>query len=449
MPIQVVLMIVVFFGIGTVVLLTPVSDRAASTFEAYHRVNLTPAGRERLTAYLNTRRRARTIGVLAAAAASLAVTATSHGIQLNLIMLMAGWFAGAVAAELRQRHRTRPNQPHEPATDRLPVLVALIGVTIAYAVSAVVLRSEGTSVAAILRWAVAALAVCSVSLAATAFVARSGLRDLDQPDSDLGPATSASAVRGLTAGGAFLAMLCLAKLWEHTVPGPYDETRFPQLATLAVLLLAFAALSSNNLKHPAARIGLAALLIVIPLAWAVPVRLAQSPPVQPDQVHAVATLRLVTLDRLAEAASDLGLTGQLQPQPAAASMSELVGRIDIDRPALDGDYYMLLGIDRRTGRPVDYLYGPDGAMWYGNWSTMLSRRYPWLSSVAPIENDRGYMNPVMGVRLGSAEAKPLWFSTPIADNGRYSVADLQLVIFLVRKDDRYIYWARPVETIAG
>ncbi|MEV0274353.1 hypothetical protein AB0H43_36760 [Hamadaea sp. NPDC050747] len=438
-----------FFGIGTLVLLTPVSSRAVKDFEARHQVNLTPAGHERLTAHLNARRRTRTIGVLAAGAASLAVTATSHGIQLNLIMLMAGWFAGAVAAEFRQRHRTRPKDVQGSSASRLPLPVALIGVALAYAVSAVMLRSEGTNVAVILRWAVAALAACAVSLAATAFVTGRGLRDLDHPDSELGPATSASAVRGLTAGGALLTVLCLAKLWENAVPGPYDQTRFPQLATLAILLLAFVVLSSNNLKRPAVRVGLAAMLIVVPLAWAIPVRLAQSPPFQADQVHAVATLRLVTLDRLAEAASDLGLTGRLQPQPTTASMSELVGRLDIDRPAHDGDYYMLLGIDRRTGRPVEYLYGPDGAEWYGGWSTVLSRRYPWLSSVAPIQTGGGYMDTVMGVWLGSAEAKPLWFSTPIADNGTYSVADLQLVIFLVRNDDGYIYWARPVQTIAG
>lgn len=446
MPIQVVLMIVVFFGIGILVLVTPVSDRAVNDFEARHGVNPTPAGRERLTAYLNTRRRTRTAGVLVAAAVSLAVTVSSDGIQLNLIMLMGGWFAGAVVAELWQRERTTSGQPLVPTTAWLPVPVVLTVVAIAYAVSAAMLRSDATNVAAILGWAVAAVAVCSVLLAVSAFVAGHGLPDLDQLDSDLAAATAGSAIRGVTKGGGFLALLCLANVWEHGVPGPYDQSRFPQLATLAILLLAVVALPADNLKRPGARVGVAAVLIAVPLAWAVPVRLAQTPPFPPDQVHAVATVRVVTLDHLAEAASGLGLTGRLQQQPTTTSSSELIGRIDIDQPARDGDFYMLLGIDRRTGKAVEYLYGPDGAEWYGEWSTVLSRRYPWLSAVAPVHTDAGYTESVMGVRLGTGVSKPLWFNTPIADNGTYSATDLQLVIFLVR-DDQYIYWASPVQTI--
>ncbi|WP_117212800.1 hypothetical protein [Allorhizocola rhizosphaerae] len=407
-------------------------------------MDLTAASRDRLRAYLAGRRRARVAGVLVAAGIGLFASVPDDRVELGFVPLLVGWFAGAVAVELAQRSGgIRVAHPGQ-AWSRMPVALGVV--TVLWTMAAVLLRSEGVRYETLLGWGSGALATALVLGVMVRLASRSGLREAEP---ELASATSADAVRGLTVGGMTLALLGLAQSWMRAVPGPYTEAAelYPAVWLVCIAMLAFAINTATTWDRRRASTWCAvALIAAVPIAWAAPVRLAQEPPLRPQEARPSAHIRVVRLDAMPAARAELGLEPDPLQLPHTAKPESLptalIGRVDVTRPAPAGASYQLFAFDRRTNAAIT-LYGADGALWHGRWSLVLPARYPWLSSVIGRRDANGFThNP--SAASPDPESGLLWFHGLLPDTGPYSADDLQLVLMLVRHGDSFVYWATPV-----
>jgi hypothetical protein len=451
MPIVVVLVLGAFFVVGLWLIAAPVSQARLDRFIARYSLRPTTVGRSGLRSYLAKRRRARVAGVLVAASVGLFVWIPEGRVEFQFVPLLVGWLAGASAVELvGRRGGVRCVQPVRVSSWWSPLPAATAVIAVLWTAAAVSLRSEGVRYEPLLGWGAGALATILVVIAVTRYAKSYRLRDLDPVDPGLGSATAFDAARDLTIGGMALALLCLARVWIEAVPGPYAEAQglhaavwLVAIITLVLLMTtATASWTSNGRRGPA--LWAAAVVAVLPMTWAVPVRLAQEPPFGPQGVHPNAQIRVARLDRVPAAQTQLGLKPDRQVSPVTGQnmATELIGRVDLSRPAPAGAHYQLFAFDRRTNAAVT-LFGANGAGWNGRWSSVLPARYTWLSDVVGVRDAQGFTHDPMAVSL-DPQSEVLWFRSGIIHANSYSADALQLVLMLVRRGDGYIYWATPI-----
>lgn len=449
MPGEVVLIIVAFFTVGLWLLARPVGPTRVDRFAHEHKLTLTSVGRERLHDYLARRRRIRTTGVLIAAAIGLSRSVPDDRISFAYAPMLAAWLLGAIAAEALQRGAPLSAQDRVAVRywwRSIPVIIASTAVLSTAA--AVAMHSDGVQPWPLVRWGGGAVLAALAVIAATRYTAGRALSDLDEADAEIGSAATADAVRGLTIGGSILALACLAQVWLQAVPGPYaDPDRFSVVAEIGiVIILALLMRWATLVRKPIWGWAAYAAVVVLPLVWAIPVRLAQEPPLSPAAAHATGQLRITTVDQLAAARTELGLTDDQIPAYSVGSsgstIRQLIGRVDV-APAPSGTSYELFALDRGVNKGVD-VYGEGGAGWYGGWSLVLPARYPWLAAVAPVHDQRGFTDTVMAVHPDDSGL--LWFTNLLSVDAPLSLDDVQLVLMLVRDEDSYVYWATPVPT---
>ncbi|WP_027346903.1 hypothetical protein [Hamadaea tsunoensis] len=445
MPSIVLVLLIPFYLVGLAFFLAPVGPSRLAWLST---PDSTDEDRWRLRAYLVARRRMCTAGVMAAGTASIVASVGQQRLSFSFVQLLIGWLAGAIAVEVWYRRDLRSDE-RVPLPYWWRFLPWAVGA--AAAVSTVVagrIRSAATDPSAITGWGLAAVAAVLVVILATWFVAGRTPRGLSGVRWRY---VTVESVRGLTVAGCALALVCLVPMWLAAVPGPYEEPPTGGWAWLALAAFLFPLILPLPPVRLVLRIvaGVTAFVLVlgVPLAWAWPTRAAQDPPFTAEQLRPVAHLRVVTGDGLPGALTDLGLLDVWPSRVDAfgADTETFIGRIDIARALPPGDYLELLVIDRRTGRVAPIQDG-DGGGWFGNWSTVLADRYPWLSELRPRTSVSGGMvDNAEGVSLGRRDGSgPLWFSSgPFGRPGTYAADQLELVLVYVRSDE-YIYWATRV-----
>jgi hypothetical protein len=445
MPFAAVLLIVAFFLVGLVIFAQPVNGKRLERFAERRSIVLSDTGRTRLSAYLLRRRRLRTAGVLVAAAIGLMFSVPDNRVSFAYAPLVTGWLLGAVAAEVTQRSASQ-RVPLQYWWRFLPYATA--GLAIAWTPTAVLLHSGGVDVQPLVLWGVGALAASSATAAAVRYATRHALSDVDDADADMQPALAISAARGLTSGGLALAVLCLGRVWASAVPGPYEDSanQFPSaalgLVAIVVLWVLIQSVPPSTKKRPWGWLAYAVIL-ALPIAWVLPVRQAQEPPITPEQANATATVRLAAGIRMNDARRDLGLPTELE-LAEFADYRELLGRVDM-APAPQGTQYVMFAFDRATKAPIPNLYGQKGgAGWNGVWSVVLPAQFPWLATVVGFQDSRGFSGDLMAVF--SEEPGPLRFQGIVRADQNVSFEDMQVVLMLTRESDAYVYWATQVPT---
>jgi len=451
-----VLPVVAFLAVGVGLLVLPVSEAKLYGFGVWHALDLSALGRSRLRRYLARRRRMRTVGVLFAAAIGLAVSIQNDRVEVQFIPLMTGWLVGAIAAEVTQRQiATGISEPvGVPLRWRyVPAITAVV--VVVWTASAVLLRGEGVEPGPLVLWGGGALLPLLAVVLASRRVVATAPHGIGADSEKLESAIVDDGVRGMTMGGVILAVFCIARVWSTAVPGPYEEpSELPitlGLAVIAILVL-LNVVPALRISRPGWGWLVFAAVALLPLAWAVPVKVAQQPPITAAEAHAIAQVRLARLDGLAAARDELGLTGTFMVPGYfgdTSAATELIGRVDIAQPAPDGTNYQVFAIDRRTGTGVGYLYGADGAGWQGAWSLTLPARYPWLSGVTVVRGDGLVSDQAMAFSTDPTDPRLAWFTSPVGIAGEYSATDLLLVLMLVRDSDSYVHWATPVPTSTG
>ncbi len=468
MPLVVVLLLMAFYGAGVLLLAVPVSPARLQRFIARYSLECSDANLARLHSYLAARRRLRVAGVLAAATVGLMQSIPDNRFDFGYVTLLLGWFLGAIAAEIAQRGGgARLAQPASLPYWWGPIPTATAVVALLWTAAAVFSRGEGVPFQTVTAWGAGALATALALRAVVRHVSRQALRGLCPPDAWLASVTSVDAARSLTVGGTALAALCLGRLWDAAVPGPYAEpleiSGAVWLAAVVMLALAMIAArpsparsqdgSAETAQSPGkpGRRGMMWLayvvVAVLPIAWAVPVRLAQVAPIGPHEVQASARIRIARLDLLHAAQAELGLKvdGRIGAPPT--QQLELIGRLDVARPAPQGADYQMFAFDRRT-RAALPVYGANGGSWYGHWTSVLPERYPWLANVVGIRDATGLRHDPMATGH-DPESGVLWFRSGTGHDGGLAHYDVQLVLMLIRQHDSYIYWAAMVPSTSS
>jgi hypothetical protein len=120
----------------------PVSRGQLTRFAQRQHLTITPGNGEPVIRYLAHTRRWRGAGVILGAGASVAISAQYNAVGITGWMLMAGWFAGAVVAEVRLARG--PAGPRRVSSLRPRTHHAYVGMLTWYAVPAALLGSGVT-----------------------------------------------------------------------------------------------------------------------------------------------------------------------------------------------------------------------------------------------------------------------------------------------------------------
>lgn len=198
----------------------PVSRRRLETFTARHELAVSLANGNQIIAYLATTRRWRAAGLAAGATFWLLWTIPRHSVGVNALTLLAGWFLGAVTAEVRVDHlaygarRAAALARREPAS-YLPrgawwLVPACAGIAVALAGASAVLAARGAVVEpAGAAWLAAALVVTVVVRVAQQRVLRRP-QPLAAPDVlAADDAIRSRSMHSLAGGGAALILYCV------------------------------------------------------------------------------------------------------------------------------------------------------------------------------------------------------------------------------------------------
>jgi hypothetical protein len=184
-------------------------------FARKHRLTVTAANGERVIRYLATTRRWRTVGLVAGLFSSVGWALWHGSVGFDFLTLFAGWFAGALVAEVRlARPRFGPRRAAS-LTTRAPAmylprwarsLVQVPAVVSVAAIAPLMLRGAGPA-ALVLGGTAAAIAVV------VSFVQARVLRrpqPVDAPDVVAADdAIRSRSLHVLTGGGATLVLYCL------------------------------------------------------------------------------------------------------------------------------------------------------------------------------------------------------------------------------------------------
>lgn len=221
----------------------PMTRSRVLAFARHHRLAVTPDNGNAIIRYLAVTRRWRSAGLGVAASIGLAWAFLS-GASVTLLAIFAGWFAGALVAELHlaiMSHGTkrsaslRPRRPEDyvsPLVWWLPVLLAAVGVPV------MVVAGGSTS------WLAAALLV----LAIVVFVRRRVLLRA-QPAAEPDVVAADDAVRSrsmhvLSGGGFVLVSFCLLASPDRQAQGA--------LALMWIAVVVVGALAANARRRVAA-----------------------------------------------------------------------------------------------------------------------------------------------------------------------------------------------------
>ncbi|WP_157546117.1 hypothetical protein [Hamadaea tsunoensis] len=445
MPDQAVEFLIITLAVLCLGFVLPVREQRLSWLLTADGLPDEPAVREQLRRYLLARRRMRTLGVLVAVIVTLVVTLPQHRIVLPATALLAGWLIGAALAEVVLRGPDR----QVPAVGRWRQVVpwALLVLTAISLPAALAVRSEGTDREVVAAWGAGAVVAALVTAGAIRFATHHGLRGLAEPGTD--------AARGITAGGAVLSLACLGQMWFAALPGPDDGLEFRNLTALAVVLLVGSLLSNTGpvLSPPRRRVlavaaGATALLVVLPLVWALPQYVRAQPPITPEDSRAVVRVRVVDRDTMAAALADLDLRGINTAGPFDGERA-VIGRLDAGRAAPAGSHYEVLAIRVGSGDVVGSISGPDGSGWMGSWGVDLPRRYPWLSGVADRPVAGGVTTDAEAVSFPRNGSAPMWFTARWPREVRVGADEFVPVLLLVRDDDAYVYWAYRAPVVSS
>jgi hypothetical protein len=120
----------------------PVSRGQLTRFARRQRLTITPGNGEAVIRYLAHTRRWRGAGVIIGACASVAISFEDDAVGITGWMLLAGWFAGAIIAEVRLARG--PAGPRRVASLQPRTHQAYVGVLTWYAVPAALLGSAVT-----------------------------------------------------------------------------------------------------------------------------------------------------------------------------------------------------------------------------------------------------------------------------------------------------------------
>jgi hypothetical protein len=185
-------------------------------FARRHQLTVTAANGERVIRYLATTRRWRTVGLVLGLFSSIG-RALSHGaIGVDFLTLFAGWFAGALVAEIRLARPRFGPQRAASLTARVPAMYlprlarGLVPVLAAVSVPLIV---RGAGPAAWLLGAAAAAVAVVVTRVQVTVLRRP--QPVDAPDVVAADdAIRSRSLHVLTAGGATLVLYCLlGQLW--------------------------------------------------------------------------------------------------------------------------------------------------------------------------------------------------------------------------------------------
>ena len=328
--------------IGLVLAAQPASTRRVERFGLRHQVPEAERYSPELVSYLTRTRRHRVIGVVCGYVASVVVSLPHDRVSVEFGFLVAGWFCGAVTAELGLAASADAPVGEAPVPGwllRVPLVQAVVSVVVT--VWVLVEAPVRTPWWAVVGWAVGSLA-CA---AAVTVGSRHALRRVPAEPDVTGRATAADAIGGLTGIGALLGVLCLTyavgAAGEHT----FDHVALA-LGEAAVVWAIGAVVIAAQLvgaawpgtgdrsaawRRPHGVLVTVAVLVAVSGGWLGYARWQDHPPYQPAALGATAKLRLTDEAHFDADARALGVTGltMLLDQPGAQNF---VGRLDYRLP---------------------------------------------------------------------------------------------------------------------
>jgi len=213
--------VVAVIGCAVDVARGPVSRGRLERFARRQLLQITPGNGNHVIRYLASTRRWRVAGLVGGILVSSTWYAATEGFRIDFLTLLAGWFAGALVAEVAMARRSLGQRRTASLEPRLPgaylprtawafpaVAAALsVAVATATAIAAALDRAEPSWAAAF--WAVVALAVAVTVRAAQGYVLR---RPQPLADPDVLAADDAIRSRSLhvlSGGGAALILYCV------------------------------------------------------------------------------------------------------------------------------------------------------------------------------------------------------------------------------------------------
>lgn len=464
-------------GIALVILFARLFATAArpdrvDRFARAHALDLDPADRPALLRYLSGVRRLRVAGVLVALIGCLAASLDGRDkVTVYLTPLLAGWLAGAVAAELVARAApATPAAPDDAVDDAVVARwmrmfgAVLAGVAVVSTVLTLTLAPSRIDVAVVVWWGVAALACAG----AVTLVTR---RVLTRPvhGGILGPRTEravrVNAIGGVTAIGTLAAAACLsgqavavyaAMPAVTPLPGAVQEATVG-LGIGALVVAFFTVLAARPVRaddgsvtppsaaRPRLVVWVAVAALVGSAAWVGRAWQQTVPPYGPAAVHPTASITLTTDADFATDASALGVTG-MSSMVTMPHQRQFVGRLDFAVPAAahGAGRYAVVVIDSLEDHSVPWLGDKDGNAGFDGFLIAVPQRYPWLSGMAPLQLGNGYEVDTNAIWSDSDATEALEFQGLLSpDSAVETPAGLTVALIFIGPDQQ-VYWATKV-----
>jgi hypothetical protein len=407
-----------------------------AAFATRHGLELTPGDQLFLTSYLSHTRRWRVAGALAGGLVAVVVALPQERLSIELFPVLAGWFAGAVAAEFQ--FRPPSTDGGEPAVVpgwllRVPLVLAVgtAGVT----VLVLALGGADDQWKQVLGWCAGALACAAAMVAVDRHM-------LGGEAGRVRNAVAAHAIGLLTGVGSAVVLWCLAGQLALLAGRSFGAAATGAgLVWVAGGLVAARMLATGRAGRPVLMV--AVLVVVTSAGWAGFVWWKGHPPYPAGAVRATATVRFTDAGRFPRDAAELGVT-QLTTILDQPHSQQFIGRVDHVLPAGANrhDTYHVLVIDKRQNRLASELYDADGGGWNGFMSG-LADRYDWLAATAESHTVIGHSVARSEVTTAADRPGPIPFVGRFAGTVGLSADDLMVVLVLSGSDNQ-IYWASRI-----
>jgi hypothetical protein len=401
-----------------------------------------------ISRYLRVTRRYRMAGCVAVVITHGAGAGRSHG----FVVVLCGWLAGAILAELRLGWGA--GEPR-PARNAVPLWLLAVPAALGAAAFGAVfwLLSLARQPTQTFHWyAWEALAVCAAAAATSLYVLRRRSRSNIDDDTDL--ALRARSVAAMTAVAMVIVMLLPLTTAENA--GAWSIRSIESLANGLGLMWALAAFAlglvitrSGRWWTPGGRPSLvlsaaATVLVLVTAGWLGVTAAKLHAPYTIAAVRPTATIRLTDEQHYQVDEAALGLDG-VPPVLIDGRASRLfIGRVDLTRPknAPRNARYGFVVIDKRTNTAV-VIADQSGSSGWDTYLEEVDQRYPWLSALKPRKVGGDYELPGAAIDVSASDAGPVLFSGSIEDDATVTAQDLEVVMIFVGPDGQ-VYWAAPV-----
>lgn len=447
------------------------SSSRANAFASRHMITPNDAGRAYLTEYLRHTRRWRIAGVVAGVVVSTA-RSPQQSTNFSLAWILAGWFAGAVVAELRAGAMRLPAAA-VPAIDPdvvdpaaglgpraafgpprwlLRIPLAIGGLAVLSTAVTLVGKPAAVEPFDLAKWGMAVL-VCALLVEVT--TSRVLARPAEPISADLDLSVRSNGIGAVAGAGVVVAILCVTHQMHIIQAASFNQqaavldgmgTVWSVVALFLGWEIAYggrhARVPGRRPPRPISVITVASALVIGTAIWLGDAAWVDHAPYRPAAIGATATVRMTTDDTFEADEHALGITG-LTGVDGGNDSRAFVGRVDFTTPAAAhgaGRYYVVV-IDSRDNTVAPSLYDRDGSGWDG-FLDDVPAQIPWLSALRPHRVGDGYSDAGAEVSADAGSTGPIVFTGEVARAGA-SIDDLTIALIFVGNDQQ-IYWATRV-----